>query len=521
MLTGSAGLMLALTAAISQPAAAQRATATFSYGFIDSLTLPCDDEGCAETVAFNSESSRLFITDATGNRLRILGLAADGRLTEIAAIDLSPYGAGPNSVAVSGGRVAVAVEADTVTDPGTVVAFDTNGSEQHTVTVGALPDMLRFTPDGRYLLVANEGEPSADYTIDPEGSVSVIDTTGNWSLRTADFRAFNAAVPEGVRVFGPGASVAQDLEPEYIAVAADSATAWISLQENNALAVVDIATATVTDLVGLGLKDHSLGYNSLDTSDRDGGAPGCRLTLPDPQQCIRIRSRPVYGMYQPDAIDAFTIAGNTYIATANEGDARDYDGFSEEARVGDAAYVLDASLVPRSGDLQDKAVLGRLKTTITEGDTDGDGDFDRIYAFGARSFSIRDASGSIVFDSGNRFERRLARLQASGAEPWQDSRSDEKGPEPESVIVGELAGHQLAFIGLERSSGVFVYDVSVPRQSRELGYLNLAAFGDIAPEGLLFIAQSDRVGWLIAANEVSNTVSVYEVRLEPRGRARR
>lgn len=188
--------------------------------------------------------------------MRILDLNDDGSLAEFGAIDLSPYGGGPNSVASYGEFVAVAVEANIKQNNGSVVIFDLDGNYLQTISAGALPDMLTFTPDGKYLLVANEGEPSDDYLNDPEGSVTVIDTA-TWTPVTAGFTAFNDVELKDVRIFGPNASVAQDLEPEYIAVSADSTTAWVSLQENNAMAKLDIASATITDIYGLGYKKHS------------------------------------------------------------------------------------------------------------------------------------------------------------------------------------------------------------------------------------------------------------------------
>jgi hypothetical protein len=201
------------------------------------------------------------------------------------------------------------------------------------VEVGALPDMLVFTPDGKRVLVANEGEPNDAYDVDPEGSVSIIDLPNDITkltqanVRTATFDKFNdAELDPSIRIFGPGATVAQDLEPEYITVSKDSKTAWVALQENNAIAVLDIDSGEFTALRGLGFKDHRLPGNELDVSDRD--------------KQINITNWPVFGIYQPDAIASYDYQGRTYIVTANEGDARDYDGFSEEFRVKD--LMLDA-----------------------------------------------------------------------------------------------------------------------------------------------------------------------------------
>jgi hypothetical protein len=458
------------------------------------------EESCSEIAAFDEMSSRVFVTNAAENELRILSLDANTMLQEFQVIDLSVYGGGPNSVDVSNGIVAVAVEAETKTDNGSVVLFqyDTNlgtYTELDVITAGALPDMLTFTPDGNYLLVANEGEPNDDYTIDPEGSVSVI-RTSDWSIQHADFNAFNLEELKNVRVFGPGASLQQDLEPEYIATSADSKTAWISLQENNAMAKLDIATATITDIYGLGYKAHHQKKNAFDASNEDDG--------------INIQTWPTFGMYQPDAIAAYQRGNATFIISANEGDARDYDGFSEEARVED--LVLDPEVFPNAAELQQEENLGRLKTTTTLGDIDNDGDFDEIYSYGGRSFSIWNANGKLVHDSGQAFERALASYATEkGMDVWEDGRSDDKGPEPESVTVGQFGDDTLAFIGLERTSAIFVYSLNNPRKPEPVAFIDVENVGDEGPEGLVYIERDANTGWLLVTNEISNTISLYEI----------
>src|SRR5690606_16045423 len=182
-------------------------------------------------------------------------------------ISVSDVGADANSIAVRDGVVAIAVQAENATDNGSVALYDTDGNRLAVVEVGALPDALTFSPDGRWVLVVNEGEPREDYAIDPEGSISIIDLSAGAAnvsqddVRTASFAPFNGREDElraaGVRIFGPGASAAQDFEPEWVEVASDNRTAYASLQEANAIAVIDIETATVTDVFPLGYKDWS------------------------------------------------------------------------------------------------------------------------------------------------------------------------------------------------------------------------------------------------------------------------
>lgn len=481
------------------------------------------EESCAEIAAFDANTSRVFITNSEENEIRILELDGNALVAVdtipatpdiIDAVDLSPYGGGPNSVAVSNGIVAVAVENTDKQANGTVELFDTDGYHIDTIVVGALPDMLTFTPNGQYLLVANEGEPNDDYTVDPVGSVSVIDTS-TWTPVHATFDAFNHAKLKDVRIFGQNqsttpartATVAEDVEPEYITVSQDSSTAWVSLQENNALAKLDIASATITDIYGLGYKLHRQKKNAFDASNKDG--------------TINIQTWPTYGMYQPDAIASYQRGKATFIITANEGDARDYDGYSEEARVKD--LILDPDIFPYAEELQEDENLGRLKTTTSQGDIDGDGDVDQIYSYGARSFSIWNANGKQVFDSGSAFERSQAQALENEANPLfffnsdepgveEENRSDDKGPEPESVTVGELGNNTLAFIGTERTSNIFIYQLNNPRKPEPVGVMNLGQLGDIGPEGLVYIERDANTGWLLVTSEISNTTSLYEIK---------
>jgi hypothetical protein len=231
-------------------------------------------------------------------------------------------------------------------------------------------------------------------------------------------------------------------------------------------------------------------------------------------------------MYQPDAIVAYTVAGETYLMTANEGDARGYTGFSEEVRVRD--LTLDPTAFPDAASLQENENLGRLRVTDQLGDTDQDGDFDALYAYGGRSFSIWDASGQLVFDSGGDFEQITASafpafFNASNANNNFDDRSDDKGPEPEDVALGVVEGRTYAFIGLERIGGVMVYDVTDPSSPSFVQYINnrdftqpvnSAAAKDLGPEGMVSISAHDsptHTPLLVVAHEVSGTTTIFEI----------
>lgn len=479
------------------------------------------NQGAAEIVAHDSQTHRLFVVNGATRKIDVLDATVPSAPVLLFSIDLSLYGRSANSVDVKNGIVAVAVEAAVKTDNGKVVFFDTNGAFINAVTVGALPDMVVFTPNGEKILVANEGEPNDDYSIDPEGSVSIIDLSNgvlNATVATADFYGFNNAVLDpSIRIFGLNANVARDLEPEYIAVSHNSKTAWVTLQENNAMGILDLKSGQFTKLVGLGFKNHNDTKNKLDASDRP--ATGT------PRGTIDIRNWPVFGMYQPDGIAPIKYRNQTFVITANEGDARDYVGLKEEARVKD--LPLDMGVFGDIATLKSELNLGRLFVTNTLGNTDADPEYEALYSFGARSFSIWNAEGMQIFDSGDTIEQITADIfpnffNASSTNNNRDSRSPSKGPEPEGVAVGKAYGRTYAFIGLERIGGILVYDVTNPYAPTYTQYINNRNFtaatntalaGDLAPEGLHFISEDDSpigIPLLVVANEVSGTTTIYE-----------
>lgn len=477
--------------------------------------------GAAEIVAHDPASQRMFVVNALAATIDILDINDPTAPILVTSVDVSPYGAVANSVDVHDGVVAVAVENSNKQANGVVAFFDTDGNHIKTLTVGALPDMVVFSRNGKYLLVANEGEPNATYTVDPAGTVSIIDMRGNVanmtqsSVRTVGFSQFNSAVLDpSIRIFGPGATVAQDLEPEYITISDDSKTAWVTLQENNAVAIIDIKHGVVERLVGLGFKDHSIAGNGMDASDRDG---------PSNTPAINITTWPVKGMYLPDAIASYKHHGGSFIVLANEGDAREYTAFDEQTRVGSIA--LDPVRFPNAAALKTNAQLGRLRITRTRGNTDTDAEFEELYSFGARSFTIRDANGTLVYDSGDDLEQITAlalpaqfNANSEGVNTF-DTRSDDKGPEPEGLAIGKLHGDHYAFVGLERIGGIAVFNIEVPTAPVFVQYINTRDFsvnggGDVGPEGLHFIAEDDSPTdspLLIVGNEISGTSAIYEI----------
>ena len=498
------------------------------------------DEGGAEIVDYHPPTQRLFVINANLGGVDVLDIADPTDPAKIGELDVAGELAGvskANSVSVATEVIAAALEADTPQDPGEVGFYDPETLEfLGSVTVGALPDKVTITPDERYALVANEGEPNEEYSVDPKGSVSIIDIAdgvASASVETAGFDKYDGMEDElrdqGIRIFGPDASASQDFEPEYITVTDDSKTAWVSLQENNALAAVDIESAEVTDLLPLGYKDHSLAGNELDVSNEDGG--------------VNIRNWPINGILQPDSIGVYSVGGETYIVTANEGDSRDYDGFSEEAEVGDLTldpegFDFDAiEGIDSVDELQQPENLGPKGVTTTLGDTDGDGVYEEIYVFGGRSFSIFSADGEQVFDSGSDFEQITAErfpenFNNDNNESDPDGRSDNKGPEPEGLTLGTVGDRHFAFIGLERIGGIMMYEITDPTAPVFIQYINerdfsvnieaeiedgdapASAAGDLGPEGLTFVTAEESPiddPLVVVGHEISGTTTVFRV----------
>ena len=450
-------------------------------------------DGVPEISAYDANTQKVFSTNSEAAQVDVIDISDVNTPKQSETIDITLYGGNVNSVACSNGFLAIAVEATTVTDNGKVVIFNTENltTPVAEVTAGALPDMVTFTPDGAYIIVANEGEPNDAYTVDPSGSITVIDMT-DYTATQVTFDAFNAdeatLAVQGFRVFGPGANLSTDVEPEYITVSSDSKTAYIALQENNGIAKLDIETKTITDIYPLGTKDYT--ETIFDLSDEDN-------TIGN------LKSWPVLSFYQPDAIDYFEIGGVGYIISANEGDARDYDGFSEEERCAD--LELDSTTYPDAATLQLDENLGRLKVTTVNGDIDGDGDIDQIYGYGARSFSIWSTTGDLIFDSGNEFT--LKTLNEFGSYP--ENRSDDKGTEPESVTTYTDGVDTYAIIGLERSGDVLVYNINDVYNPRFIQRLR-----NTSPEGLLIVKAEDSPNGktlLIVSNEYPSdaTLNIY------------
>ena len=496
------------------------ATRSISLDFISRYTVDNPDEatGLAEIVAFDEETQRLYAISTGLAQFDIIDFRDPADPRPVSTVSIAPYGSGITSVAASNGIVAVTVTGlDNEQQDGSVVVFDTDGKYLNKVTAGALPDMVTFTPDGRYVLTANEGQPNDDYSVDPEGSVSIIDLSGGIAslsqanVTTAGFSAFNTQegdlLAAGMRKLKSTSTLAQDIEPEYITVSEDSRSAWVTLQENNAVARLDLTTGTITEILPLGTKDYSTFGAGLDLSDRNTD--------------IHIANWPLRGFYIPDAIDNFVVNGTRYLVTANEGDEKEYAGLNERTTV--SAVQLDPTAFPYGAMLKENHNMGRFRITNLHGDTDGDGDYDELYCVGGRSVTIWNAeTGERIADTGDEFERITAAspltapiFNSDHEENGLKGRSRSKGPEPEGLTVAPFNDELYAFITLERIGGVMVYDISDPANPVFTDYINTRTLdelgGDLGPEGVIYISHPNGSHYVLVANEISGTVSIFEI----------
>ena len=525
----------------------------------------------AEIVAYHSNSKSLFITVDTSSepssfkRIDLSGLSTTALANPTTSTNLtvsqrfnvatdvndSTFTAGGvQSLDVSNDLLAIAVQATPKTSPGVIAFYSLSSSGAPTflkkVTVGSLPDGVAFSPDGKTLVVANEGELSVNFMtddIDPDGSISIVNIANGVPADTATtlgFADFNVVggsrrseLPSTVRIGRPGATVAQDIEPEYVTISADSKTAYVTLQENNAVAVVDLATSKITKIFALGFKDYSSKYK-IAPSDRYAGTSKQAYENPEAPPTLKNYNN-LFGIYMPDGIASYTVAGKTYFITANEGDDRDdFLEPDETARFKDIVADLDSTAFPTSlvNTIKTEQELGRL-TLISKdangkfGDINGDGKYDRVYALGARSFSVWSAeTGEQVYDSGEDVERiTYANFGDDATEKTTLlkgaqvlGRLDNKGPEPESVVVGQVGSEAYAFIALERASSILMYNITEPTKPKFVQLIRntkTLSDGDISPEGMKFIPASQSptgVALLAVGHEVTGSVAIYQIK---------
>ncbi|MEM8719546.1 MAG: choice-of-anchor I family protein [Cyanobacteria bacterium P01_G01_bin.39] len=500
--------------------AAQTNGATVEFATVGSDT--------AEIVTFDSVTQQFFV--AGGEFIDIL----NGTGEIVASF---PVETEVTSVAVGGGFLAAAIPADPESDAGSVLLFEiadfsaVTPEPIATFEVEALPDSIAFTPDGSQIIVANEGEAVEidGELVDPEGSISVIDIDTEdpaaSEVTTLPFTPFNAEtdalIAEGFALLGQSlddttTTLAEDIEPEFVAVAPDGLTAFVSLQENSSLAIVDLSGDTpILDSI-VPLETVDLSEVPIDAND-DG--------VPSP---VTIDN--AVALFQPDGIDSFTLDGLTFVATADEGDSRDFDEINLED------VILDPTLFPDAAALQDDETgIGDLEISQVLGDTDGDGDIDELVVFGGRSFSILDDSGSLVFNSEDLIESTLIEQFPLF---FNDASSDGNGPEPEAVAVAEIDGETTLFVGLEASAGVLAFDLDLAEGTGVDGVapeieVDFAGFVTVpvpggfpltedldditAPEGLLLLkSEISPTGedFIVISDEAQDTTFGFELLLD-------
>ncbi len=503
------------------------ATNEMNLQLLTSFSNGTSGSNSAEIVSFDPVSDRLYIANSIGAKLDIVNLSNPAAPVLINSISMAPYG-GINSVVARNGIVACAIENSNPQLNGFVVFFDANGTFLNQVSVGAMPDMICFNQNFTKILTANEGEPNSSYSIDPEGSVSVIDissgiaTLTQANVTTISLSAFNgqetALRAQGIRIFSTSASVAQDLEPEYIAISEDNTKAYITLQENNALLTINLLNNTIVSLTPLGYASYGVGSNNaLDASDQSG-------------MVLITGDLPIKGAYMPDAIAFKQISNQGYLFTANEGDSREFGTVVDANRISSSTFAnLDPNAFPDATILKNNKFLGRLSALKYSGDTDGDGDYDELHVMSGRSFSIWNATtGTLVFDSKDLIEQIIANhptfssmfnVSNSIGTPSLKNRSDDKGPEVEGITVKQWNGHTYVFAALERIGGVMVFNVDNPQNPVYVGYANNRSAAnpngpDLGAEGIVVIDAVDSPNGqalVLLANEVSSTLSIYQL----------
>ena len=510
------------------------------------------DGGVMEIVAYNQATEWAYAINGQSGKLAAIplaGLTAGAHVEALTGteIDVKALVEAEDSTFQYGDMTSVAISPDSTTlaaalqaqgsnDAGRVALFtceeDGSLTLEALVETGAQPDMVTFAGDS-VVLTADEGEPREGYgenIADPKGSVTVVDVEAQEST-VVDFSAFDSQrdqLAEDGIVLKKGSAPSVDLEPEYIAVSGGKA--YVTLQENNAIAVLDIESQAFEGVYSAGFEDHSTTAIDLDKKD----------DAYDPQTYESL-----LGIRMPDGIAAFTVEGTTYLVTANEGDAREWGDedqgtfyLSEDERdFGEEGVTSPTGAITA----ENSGLEGKVVFFKTE---DFDGlDPEKDYVFGGRSFTVFQATENgleEVFTSGDDFEALTAQyvpeyFNASNDNAVLDDRSGKKGPEAESVTVGTVDGKTYAFVALERTGGVMAYDVTDPEAITFVNYVNTRDFGttvegseeyedgeldkwvtggDVAPEGLLFLdAASSPNGepLLLAACEVSGTVAVYQL----------
>jgi hypothetical protein len=500
-------------------------------------------QGGIEIISYTPDNhtvAGVYVSDPDGSGagpttfgVQVLTLGNTGGLTERFQIDLNTGNTGLAGLSsVSGvaldplGRsfgVAGVIPTDNTGTLGKLAFFNYNtGAVIGTINAGYHPDSVRFSDDGMKIYVANEGEfkPGAAQAA---GSLSIVDvssiTSGNLAALTGltastfDFTPGNlgsGASLSGIRnsnVAAVGTSGTfinsvpnftlvgnQDagaLEPEFVTIS--QGKAFVTLQDNNAIGVFDLGTNKWEKINNLGTVTMT-----IDGSDTD---------------LLKVTTGTVKGLHMPDTIASFVVAGKTYLVTANEGDARvddrDVSRFGDVGGNDSMVPILDANYPATATGVRANGALGRLNVSRIDGDTDNNGKIDDVTAIGTRSFSIWEVQGDNTLvrthDSGpldgllNTLDTGAYNMNR-GTTAQFDTRSDDKGVEPEGLTIFSVDGKTLLALMLERQNGVLLYDITDPNSPLYLDYINTYGSGVagadpndrlVSPEGSLYISAAD------------------------------
>jgi hypothetical protein len=508
----------------------------FALQFLSS-TAPADveyDQDMAEIGTYYPDKRTIYVANDQAQGIDVIDISDPFNPVRHPSILL---GGAPSSVTILNDVLAVAMVND---DEVTLIDLH-NHQIMVKLPTGFQPDSVRGSNNNKYLLAACEGEPESDYSVDPEGSVwvytlqnpagemleftvqGVASTKNTISIRELSFTQFNNVnLDPTVRIFGPGSTVAQDVEPEYIAFSPDDSYAWVCLQENNAIAKIDLNTLEIVSINGIPYYDRSQVGQGMDpTNDNQ----------------IKIGTWPVLGMALPDSIFTFEQDGKFYLVSADEGDFRAYDAFDETSKVKD--LTLDPVVFPNWQELQLKTNLGGLSVSQVGADPDSDGDVDQLYSFGGRGFSLFEITGGEfvhLYSSGGSFEQILKAVVPNyfnfndDSNDSFDQRSQKSGAEPAGIYYQRYHGVPLLFVGLERISGFLMFDLTDITKPRFLQYAtnrnfsvpfdeenleNFSLVGDLHTEQVFVISENDSplkgTPIVVTTNPVSGTTSLWAV----------
>nr|WP_298147691.1 hypothetical protein [uncultured Pseudomonas sp.] len=335
-----------------------------------------------------------------------------------------------------------------------------DGTLLKSLEVGVWPDSVAFSPAGDYLLVANEGEA---YVHDGQGfrsgdgAISLIDLregvmqarhrlialpdlAGLAGATQAEHQRLLERVIDGEELKVPFGTSPEHIEPEYVAFSPDGTRAYVSLQENNAVAVVDMARGELSKVFGLGTVRHA-----ADVLADGRYEPNAEL----------------FALREPDALAVS--ADGRYLVTADEGDSDPkiakiaaglpsgggrtisvFDSISGEL-LGDTAGQLD-DMAAKAG------VYPDLRSPNKGSEPEGVVSFD---AFGKRLAvaSLERADALALIDLDRPAQPKVLQVLGVGEGAGSGNLA------PEGLAHVEHQGRHFLVTGLEKSGNVALFEL--------------------------------------------------------------